>query len=541
MKKMTKKAVSLGLVATMALSMTACNSATGNNSTTTAPETTSTEATSADSTTEVSSSEETTTQQAEIVKPEKIKVMWDGTIFKEGDNYAEAFYKALEEKLGIQIEWVRPDHSGYADQIGIAFNDKSTLADVVVLPSNFYASYAAQGNLWNMTDAWNNSEIANSGRLNSYADSVINTWLTKGPDGEEGIYGMYPARGGGCVTYVNKALAEQAGYTEDTLPTTWAEYQEFLAALKNVTGAAPILAAGLVTGEAPYVNYLPEFYQDAYPDFYYDETAGTWVDGFTTDAMAAALDRLAWGVSEGYLDADIFSNPSTSKVRDKFYEGTSTSVFTYWAGTWAQTITDKLANKGWDEGVWVLKPIAEVGAYTERLSPMICITSACQNPEGVFKYFIDPILDGGEVQTLWQYGVEGTHYVVGDDGKFVFQLTESAARDGKSSKTAKNLFESQLKIADFDSAVYPDGDPGAGTSTTEAARNSFSIFNENSKFAPKMNATDESLENQSTIWNEKTRLIAAVAQGQMTGAEAIAEYQANCGALSQSVLDSFNH
>ena len=257
--------------------------------------------------------------------------------------------------------------------------------------------------------------------------------------------------------------------------------------------------------------------------------------------MAAALDRLAWGVSEGYLDADIFSNPSTSKVRDKFYEGTSTSVFTYWAGTWAQTITDKLANKGWDEGVWVLKPIAEVGAYTERLSPMICITSACQNPEGVFKYFIDPILDGGEVQTLWQYGVEGTHYVVGDDGKFVFQLTESAARDGKSTKTAKNLFESQLKIADFDSAVYPDGDPGAGTSTTEAARNSFNIFNENSKYAPKMNATDESLENQSTIWNEKTRLIAAVAQGQMTGAEAIAEYQANCGALSQSVLDSFNN
>ena len=99
MKKMTKKAVSLGLVATMALSMTACNSATGNNSTTTAPETTSTEATSADSTTEVNSSEEATSQQAEIVKPEKIKVMWDGTIFKEGDNYAEAFYNASALRL----------------------------------------------------------------------------------------------------------------------------------------------------------------------------------------------------------------------------------------------------------------------------------------------------------------------------------------------------------------------------------------------------------------------------------------------------------
>ena len=103
MRKMTKKAVSLGLVATMALSMTACNSATGNNNGTSsaAPETTSTEAPSTDSTTETSS-EETSTQPAEVVKPEKIKVMWDGTIFKEGDNYAEAFYNALAEKLGIE-------------------------------------------------------------------------------------------------------------------------------------------------------------------------------------------------------------------------------------------------------------------------------------------------------------------------------------------------------------------------------------------------------------------------------------------------------
>ncbi len=541
MKKMTKKAVSLGLVATMALSMTACNSATGNNESTTPSSQTETTSTNESTSGNETTTETSTTEVKEVVKPEKVKVMWDGTIFKEGENYAEAFYDALEAKLGIKIEWVRPDHSGYADQIGIAFNDKSTLADVVILPSNYYASYAAQGNLWNMTDAWNNSEVVSSGRLNSYADSVISTWYTKGPDGQEGIFGMYPARGGGCVTYVNKALAEQAGYTEDTLPTTWAEYQEFLAALKNVTGAAPILAAGLVTDEAPYVNYLPEFYQDAYPDFYYDETAGAWVDGFTTDAMAAALDRLAWGVSEGYIDADIFSKPSTSKVRDKFYEGTSTSVFTYWAGTWAQTITDKLANKGWDEGVWVLNPIEETGAYLERLSPMICITSACENPEGVFQYFVEPILDGGETQMLWQYGVEGTHYVVAEDGTLQFQLTESAVRDGKSTKTAKNLFESQLKISEFDTTLYPNGDPGAGTAATEVARNSFNVFNEHSKYAPKMNATDESLEAQSTIWNEKTRLIAAVAQGQMTGAEAIAEYNANCGALSQAVLDSFNN
>ena len=164
MKKMTKKAVSLGLVATMALSMTACNSATGNNNTTTSAAETTTQAAGTETTSAAETTTEAATQPAEIVKPDKIKVMWDGTVFKEGDNYAEAFYDALEKQLGIEIEWIRPDHSTYAEQVGIAFTDKSTLADVVILPSNYYASYAAQGNLWNMTDAWLNSDTYNSGR-----------------------------------------------------------------------------------------------------------------------------------------------------------------------------------------------------------------------------------------------------------------------------------------------------------------------------------------------------------------------------------------
>ncbi len=30
----------------------------------------------------------------------------------------------------------------------------------------------------------------------------------------------------------------------------------------------------------------------------------------------------------------------------------------------------------------------------------------CENPEGVFKYFIESMLDGGDMQMLWSYGVE---------------------------------------------------------------------------------------------------------------------------------------
>ena len=36
--------------------------------------------------------------------------------------------------------------------------------------------------------------------------------------------------------------------------------------------------------------------------------------------------------------------------------------------------------------------------------------SAAKNPEGIFKYFIDKMLDGGDVQMLWTHGAKGTHW-----------------------------------------------------------------------------------------------------------------------------------
>lgn len=538
MKKVNKFVASL-LAGSMVLSMAACGNAEGNGNT----EAGNSVAESNQSSTEESGSAGESNTPAEIVKPETIKVMWDGTVFKEGDNYAEEFYAALDEALGLHIEWVRPDHSSYAEQVGIAFNDPDTLADVVILPSNYYASYAAQGSLWNMTDAWQNSETANSGRLTEAAAKNIENWIVAGPDGQDGIYGMYPARGNGTITYVKAVAAEAAGYTEDTLPTNWAEFQQFLLDLKEATGVAPLLAPGLVNHEAPYVNYLPEFYQGAYPEFYQDEN-GVWVDGFSEQAMIDALDRLAWGYANGVIDATIFENPSTANVRDKFYLETGTSVFNYWAGTWAYNIKSKLASNYTGEvypdgdayaTAWAMKPIAEVGAYVERLSPMICITSACDNPEGVFKYFIDKILDGGDVQMLFQYGVEGVHYQWNEDGKTITGLVTQASKGSeKESKTTKNLFEANLKLANF-SGVDPYVPADA------VIDESFNLFNNNSTPAYKINSSEVYQTYKSDLWDEKDKLIAAVAKGDMTGAEAIAKYNEECGAIVAEILASFNN
>lgn len=538
MKKMNRIVASL-LAGSMVLSLAAC----GNDSNEPAPQNTGSAPANNEST--GSGTDAPAPAPAEIVKPDKIKVMWDGTVFKEGDNYAEEFYKALDTALGVSIEWIRPDHSTYAEQVGIAFTDKNTLADVVILPSDYYAAYAAQGNLWNMTDAWLNSDTANSGRLTDVAPTIIDQWYTAGPDGTKGIYGMYPARGNGCITYVKAAWAKNAGVeSESALPKNWAEYQDFLLAMKEKNGGkAPVLAAGLVSKEAPYTNYLPEFYQDAYPEFY-KNASGQWVDGFSEQAMIDALERLAWGYENKVLEPSILENPSTADVRNKFYDDT-TGVFTYWAGTWAYTIKSNLLKKedaakpygGVDAyaEVWNLAPIAELGSYVERLSPMIAITSNCSNPEGVFKYFIDTILDGGEVQMLWMYGVEGIHYEWNADGATITGLPTEATKDAeKKTITNKNLFEANLKLAEF-ATVDPY------TPADEVIDISFKLFNDTSAPAQELNSTDIYREYKSALWTEKQELIAAVTKGDMTAQAAIDKYNADCGDIVTAILDSFNN
>jgi len=537
-EKMKKKIVSVLLAASMVLSLAACGNAEGNGG----------EIVESTSTSVVESTSSASVEEVvEVTKPEKIKVMWDGTVFKEGDNYAEEFYAALAAALGFeenQIEWVRPDHSTYAEQVGIAFNDASTLADVVILPSNLYASYAQLGNLWDMTAAWNNSEFANSDRKTSVADTIIDQWYTAGPDGTEGIYGMYPARGNGTVTYIKAVAAKAAGYeTADSLPTDWAGFQEMLLALKDATGTAPLLAPGLVNHEAPYVNYLPEFYQGAYPEFYQNES-GEWVDGFSEQAMIDALARLNWAYENGVLDAQIFENPKTSTVRDFFYKETGSSVFNYWAGTWAYTIKTKLSSTWTGEvyadqeaysEAWAMAPISEVGDYIERLSPMICITSSCENPEGVFEYFVSKILDGGDVQMLWQYGVEGVHYEWNEDHTAIKGLPTQATKDNeKPSKTSKNLFEANLKIGNF-AGVDPY------TPADAVIDESFKLFDENSSPAYKINSSDVYEAAKADLWDEKDALIAAATKGEITPEEAIAKYNEECGEIVAAILASFNN
>ena len=152
MKKTVKKLTAVGLTLTSVMSLVAC----GNNN---------------------GGSNNNASSNKEVTKPDKFTVMCDSTVVTEA-NGGQAFYKYLGDLTGLEIEWVRPDHSNYYDAVSNAFNSDS-IPDVVLLSSDYYALYAANGFLWNMTDAWNSSETKKSGRLIDTAENYV--WILSIP------------------------------------------------------------------------------------------------------------------------------------------------------------------------------------------------------------------------------------------------------------------------------------------------------------------------------------------------------------------------
>lgn len=517
MKRTVKKIVAVGLTLTSVMGLAACGT---------------------------SAKDDSKATSAEVTKPDKFTVMVDGTVVTEANGGLE-FRKQLQDALDLNIEWVQPDHSGYTDAVANAFNSDDTTPDICILSSDYYASYAANGFLWNMTDAWNNSATKSSGRLIDTADNVLKALQVNGSDGKQAMYGFSPYRGNGCVTYMKESWLKQAGYTaadvqDKTL--TFAQYYEILKKMNAATGKSVVMAPEYISKEAPFTNYLPEFYQQANFTFYKDST-GKYVDGFSEKAMKDALTRIAQGVKDGVIDKETVTG-TTSLCRDKFYAD-NTGVFTYWAGSWAETLRSNLAGKKLDTSLIAIKPIKELGTYVERIAPCWAITTHAKNPEGIFKFFLDKMLDGGTVQTLWTYGAKGVHWN---------DIAESVTLSGSDKSTAytagqfhflpsvekpttlqtKNHIDPLLSLAKFTS-----GDPGAAA-IVDLAKTNMDFFAKNSSVAVPVPQTTVLGDNIGDINTQRQAIVAKVATGELTADQGIAEYTKNVGSLVQKSLDSLN-
>ena len=430
-------------------------------------------------------------------------MMVDGTLIGV-DNGRDVFEAQWEVLTGIDLEIIQPEHDVYYDEVTQVF-EGDTLPDVVLLSSTYYTKYAAEGLLADLSPFYAGSALESSIKAEG-KEALIDGIRIGGK-----LFGITPTRGNGCMTYIKKAWLDNCGLSA---PKTYAEYLNMLKAFSEgdpdgdgVDGNTyGVSAAGIINAEAPYVNYLPEFYQDAYPSFYLKED-GSWADGFLEDAMKAALERIKSAYAAGYIDKGIVTN-GTGDCRDKFYAN-EYGVFTYWAGTWAHTLKTKSEEAGIDGEIVALPPINEVGTYLERVAPVWCITSACQNPAGVYQYFLETMLDQGAVETLWTYVPEKDGY-------------------------AKNHIDRMLAIVPI---ANDPGRAGAAGDAVAAAE----LFNNNSRMADLPYSTDAFAQYNDALMKLKIGLVNRIVTEGLSIEDAYREFEAQGGvSMSQAVVDSLN-
>ena len=402
---MKKKLVSVLLTAAMVASLVGCG---GSKEEAPAETTEKTEASAEKAETPAENAE----APAESYQLDKITMVVNGTLTATVDNGQADFEKQWEDAVGVDLEIQQLDHSGYVDAVGRLFAG-GDYPDVIIMSADMYAQYAPTGLLWDMTEAYENADF--QARM---ALPTINEALKK--DGK--LYGFAPTYGNGCVTYVKQAWLDAVGLKAEDIKT-YDDYYNMLLKFHNedpdgngVNGDTyGVVAAGFVGNEAPYINYLPEFWQDAYPALVQDAN-GTWIDGFQTDATKAALLRLQQAYADGAIDPETLT-ASTKIAREKWFSNDQTGsagVFTYWAGSWYQTLTDNLIKNEVDENIVQLAPIAEVGKYLNREAPVWCIIDDGDGDnareQAIFDKFIETMMDGDVVQTLWTYGAEDVHW-----------------------------------------------------------------------------------------------------------------------------------
>lgn len=537
---MKKKLLSLLLATAMVATMAGC----GDSSTTTTPS--SDAGSTTQSSTDAGSTPESSTP-AEDFKLDKITMVVNGTLTANADNRQDAFEEQWEAAVGVDLEIQQLDHSGYVDAVGRIFTG-GDLPDVILMSADMYSQYAPTGLLWDMTEAYNNAEFNSRVTMPGINEAMK-------IDGK--LYGFAPATGNGCVTFVKKAWADAVGVNLDEV-TTWDAYYDML---KKFTYNDPdgngandtygVMAAGWVGFEAPYINYLPEFWQDAYPAFTQDAN-GVWYDGFDTDATKQALLRLQTAYNDGVIEPTS-GEAGTKDVRELYWSADQTGsfgVFTYWAGKWNQTIVDNFEKNGIASEVVAIKPIAEVGTYINREAPVWCIIDDMDGDntreQAIFDAFIETMLDGDTVQMLWTYGAKGVHW---DD---IAETVTIKGKDGKEDKVTEyeagkfhllptpNDPTTAWKSNAIDPALVIAPLTNGYSAVTDIASANNTFFTENSRQAPK-SATSETLTNDGGTLNDlKTEVISKVVTENADVDEMMAYYEEQSASLVEQILSELN-
>ncbi len=540
---MKRKFISILLAGTMLMSLTACG-ATGGDETTPAADSNNTGTTAAPETGAADSAEKA--DYHEILGDTGITIVVNGTVTTTLDNGQAEFKEQWEDAVGIPLTIQQMDHSGYTDAVGRLFASQD-YPDAMIMSASMFKQYSPTGILWDMADAYDNAD---------FQSRMILPEINKNLKDSEGrLYGFAPAYGNGCVTYVKQAWLDSVGMDINDIKT----YDDYYAMLKAFHDGDPdgngvngdtygVVAPGFIGTDAPYINYLPEFWQDAYPSILQGED-GVWYDGFQTEETKAALLRLRQGYVDGCIDPESLT-AQTKTAREKWFSNNQTGssgVFVYWAGSWYETLTDNFIKNDVDPNIVQLPPIAEVGAYINKEAPVWVIIDSGDpvRNQAVFDALFETMMDGDVVQTLWTYGAEDVHWSTHAEefvtnpgteneksysyGEGEFHLKPSP--NDPNSVWKKNHIDPALTICELTNGY---------SSQTELAAAGNKFFTENSVDAPVSPVSETFTNETGTIYDAKLAVITKVVVEGGDIDEAMQGYVDTVGSIIDQCLAELN-
>ncbi len=520
----------------------------------------------------------------EITKPEKIKLVTDTCLTVE--NGRELFVQRYEELTGIDLDLEQPAHNQYYEKINLSFAG-GEMPDVMEVGNTYYPNYANYGALFDLTDIWEVSDLKN-GRMKDWNGDVVTIdekyvdalkiTSDKNKDGiitedeKDRLYGFPMTRGNGTVTYVRgdwiKELGdagklgynhkddtftykgeeidfsddymEQFGEYMEYMPQNYDEFLSMLRAFKDKRNdIIPLTAAGLINSEAPYDIYLREFYQDARPDFYIPEGGDKYVDGMSEPQMIDALQRMQDAFKEGLMDREIITN-QTSTARNKFYED-KVGCFNYWSGMWCQNLNRDLKKQNPDGVAVPMPPLVET-EYIERPPTALAVTTAAENPWGIYKYVCELSHDGADGQMLFSRGVEGELIKDGDKVKEVtghFKWIEknktaealpSIQTPDSTEVVEKSWYSPELSITSFPDPVY----------IKPIITSSLDMFGKTSRVNPVPKMTLNIADAMTEITTIRQEVIAKVVKGEMTPQEGVKDYETRAALEIETMMKELN-
>lgn len=475
-----------------------------------------------------------------------ITIVVNGTLTTTLDNGQAEFKEQWEEAVGIPLTIQQMDHSGYTDAVGRLFAS-GDYPDAMIMSASMFKQYAPTGILWDMASAYDNADFQSRMILPEINENL--------KDSEGRLYGFAPAYGNGCVTYVKQAWLDAVGMNIDDIKT----YDDYYAMLKAFHDGDPdgngqngdtygVVAPGFIGTDAPYINYLPEFWQDAYPSILQGDD-GVWYDGFQTEETKAALARLRQGYVDGCIDPESLT-AQTKTAREKWFSNNQTGssgVFVYWAGSWYETLTDNFIKNDVDPNIVQLPPIAEVGAYINKEAPVWVIIDSGDpvRNQAVFDALFETMMDGDVVQTLWTYGAEDVHWSTHAEEFVTNPGTENeksySYEEGEFHlKPSPNDPNSVWKKNHIDPALTVCELTNGFSSQTELAAEGNKFFTENSVDAPVSPVSETFTNETGTIYDAKLAVITKVVVEGGDIDEAMQGYVDTVGSIIDQCLAELN-